>query len=153
MFTIEDIIRLHIIMLIFSWYNYYVSKLNFPIYNTLHKLFTKKEQLIEFVQIALKIIFIEELCYRVYLNEILDYILYDWAPIISSICFAVSHFVNYHLVKKYNLQNIRMTIAQVIYSFVLSYFYLQNTTPLGSLILHQYTNMICIILQYYFHNY
>jgi hypothetical protein len=153
MFTIEAFTCLHILILIFSSYNYIVSKLNYRIYNTLHKLFTKREELLEFVPMMLKTIFFEEICYRVYLNEILDYITYDWTPIISSSCFAVSHIINYYLVKKYNLQNIRMTVAQVIYTFLLSYYYLQNTTPIGSLFVHQYANIICLILQYYFHNY
>jgi hypothetical protein len=162
MVTIEAIACLHILMLIFSSYNYIVSKFNSQTYIHLHRLFTNIEILQEFVQMLLKIIFIEEICYRVYLNEIIEYIL-DYfvenhnctycVSFISSMCFAFSHIVNYYLVKKHTLQNIRMTIAQVIYTFILSYYYLQNTTPLGSLILHIYSNTFCLILQYCFHNY
>ena len=152
MFTSEEFIYLHILIIVFSWYSYTVSKLNFTIYNTLHKMFTNKDQLLEFVQMVFKIIFIEELCYRVYLNEILDYIAYDWTSIISSICFSFSHIINYFLARKLKLQNIRMSIAQIIYSFILSFCYLQNITPLGSLIIHQYTNMVCLVIQYCFHN-
>ena len=154
MFITQEYIYLHLLIILFSSYNYTVAKYNFKIYNTLHKLFTKKDELFEFVSLMFKIIFIEELCFRVYLNEILDYfvVYHNSTQFISSICFSLSHIINYFLARNLKLQNIRMSIAQFIYSFILSFYFLQNTTPLGSLIIHQYSNMFCILIQYCFHN-
>ena len=85
--------------------------------------------------------------------EALDYFVeyHNCTHFISSLIFSLSHIVNYILARQYTLNNIRMTIAQIIYTFILSYNYLQNTTPLGSLIIHQYANIFCILIQYILH--
>jgi hypothetical protein len=153
-FTINEYICLHLIMILFCWYNFIVLTLNKENYKITKNIFRIKSNLREFTLSIINIIFIEELCYRVYLNEILDYFVeyHNSTHFISSLIFSLSHIVNYILARQYKLNNIRMTIAQIIYTFILSYNYLQNTTPLGSLIIHQYANMFCILIQYILHN-
>ncbi len=150
-YTTEHFMYLHLLMVIFSGYNYIIAKRNKNIYMYLQEIFTKNENLFDFIIIATKTVIIEECIFRVYLTEFIGIICSNilTTKLLSSICFSLCHVSNYYGAKNLNVQNIRMTIAQLIYTLILSFCFLQQTTPLGSLAIHYYTNMYCLFTQAY----
>ncbi len=146
---------LHTMILIFCSYLYIIAKRNNHIYRTYQELFTINQNLIDFIKYAIRSVLLEELLFRVYLTEFIGYFFVSPTntQLVSSICFSLGHSINYYWAKKQKINNIRMTIAQIIYTFILSFYYLQKTSPLLSLLLHQYTNLCCIGIQHYFYKY
>jgi hypothetical protein len=136
-------------MLIFSSYNLIVAKNNNNFYRNIKELFINKQNLIIYIKRTLHHVCIEELFFRVYLNEFLEYCELQYPYFISSLCFSLGHLVNYYQLKQLEMHNIRMTINQIIYTFILSYNYLQQVSPLMSLLYHQYANLFCIAYNYY----
>ena len=146
---ITQFINLHLLMLLFTYYNYIIAVRNININSYLKILFNTNEVFYKYLYGCFKFVFIEELWSRVYLNELLYYITdTENIHLYSSICFSLGHFINYFKLKRINTHNIRMTINQVIYTFFLSYYYLQALSPLNSLLCHLYANMFCIFTNY-----
>ncbi len=149
MISFLEFINLHILMFIFCNYNIIVAINNKIYYKHIKNLFIIRDNLITFIKKTLHHVCIEELFFRVYLNEFLEYCEFENIHIISSICFSLGHIVNYYQLKQLEMHNIRMTINQIVYTFILSYYYLQQSTPLISLLYHQYANLFCIAINYY----
>jgi len=149
-YSFNSFINLHILILFFSGYNSIIINRNDKLYKQFHILFTEKELLIKYIKNTLEHVCYEELIFRVYLNDLLSFFIEDVnnLHLISSLCFSLGHIINYYQLKTYKLNNIRMTINQVVYTFILSFFYLQEMTPLISLICHLYTNVLCIIINH-----
>ena len=151
---IKDIINLHLIMIIFTTYSNIIINNNFVLLQNMQNIWKNKDQIVNLIKLSLTSVFIEEVCFVVYLNEFLHYLTYDITliQIIISISFSLAHIINYFNCKKENLQNIRLSISQNIYTFILSYYYLRHITPLKSLILHQYCNLFCILYNIIYYN-
>jgi membrane protease YdiL (CAAX protease family) len=150
MLTIPEFINLHLLILLFSNYNIIIAKKNMELYKNLKDLFINRDLLIKYIKRTVMHVCIEELFFRVYLNEFLEYFIdISYLQLVSSLCFSLGHIVNYYQLKQLKMHNIRMTINQVIYTFILSNYYLQPATPLMSLVYHQYTNLCCIAINYY----
>ncbi len=150
-YTTEHFMYLHLLMVLFSGYNYIIAKRNKNIYLYLHDIFTKNDNFIDFIIFATKTVIIEECLFRVYLTEFIGFFCNNLiiTKLLSSICFSIAHVSNYYRAKNLNVQNVRMTIAQLTYTLILSFCFLQQTTPLGSLAIHYYTNMYCLFTQAY----
>lgn len=145
-YSFSSFINLHILILLFSNYNNIIIRRNDNLDKHFRILFTQKDILIKYIKNTLEHVCYEEVLFRVYLNDLLSFIIIDvnYLHLISSLCFSLGHIINYYQLKKYELNNIRMTINQVIYTFILSFFYLQEMTPLISLLCHLYCNLLCI---------
>lgn len=145
-----NFINLHFIVGIFACTQYFISKQNEKIYCDFHDTLAVNVNLISHLKFITRAVVIEEAFFRVYLNEFLGHFFENThLHLISSICFSLCHMHNYFEQMDLELRNIKLIIIQVIYSFILSYYYFQHITPLYSLLLHAYANITSTLILSY----
>ncbi len=150
----NNIILFHLNIYIFGIYSFICAQKQHNLYRELRNIFKNKENSISLLKHSIYILFIEETCFGIYLPELLSYIFNNifYINLIASLCFSIGHIVNYLQLKTLNLQNIRISIAQIIFTFILRYCFLIDQTPLIALLLHQYNNLCCILFNVYLYN-
>jgi membrane protease YdiL (CAAX protease family) len=147
-----DFINLNLIVFIFTAYNYINIVRNNNIYFEFTRTFRNKNKIIANIKTSIRGVIVEDIIFRVYLHELLTYFIINRLLIkfIVATCFSLAHISNYYIAKEDNIHNIRLTISQMIFTFILSYYYLQEESPLLSMLLHQYVNLVAIFFNYLF---
>jgi hypothetical protein len=99
---------------------------------------SNRNQLVFLIKIKLKNIFYEQVVFRVYLVEVMKYIMEEETiHILWSIIFATYYF------KYYNC-DYKIRIAKFINIYLMSYYVLYNVPYLASLLIHWYTELFSI---------
>ncbi len=155
MISVVEFINLHLIIFIHTGYNYLNIVRNNNIYTAFITVFHDKNKIIQSIIFSLKTVVIEDILFRVYLQEFLTYVITNniIIKLIVSTCFSIAHITNYYIAKQNNIHNIRLTLSQIIFTFLLSYYYLQELSPLQSLLIHQYVNIVATFYNCIFFNY
>jgi membrane protease YdiL (CAAX protease family) len=148
MLLINHFIYLHVVLLLFISIQYFESTKHPNNYIQLYYYYNDNAFLYRFIAVAIIMVLYEEFIFRICLTKILEIFIENtyYIRIISSICFSLAHIQNYYYSKKFNLHNIVMGTSQVIYTFILSYFWLQNIHPIYSLLIHHYVNAIYFLI-------
>ncbi len=143
MLTINNILLFHFNIYIFTSYAFLCSKNHYNLYRVFKQLFTNKQKTLELLHTSVVAVCIEEICFRIYLPELLSYFIANtlYINIITCLAFSIGHIINYFQARQFNLHNFRISLAQIIFTFILSYCFLLDNTPLITLLLHQYNNL------------
>jgi membrane protease YdiL (CAAX protease family) len=154
MLSLIEYFFLTLLQFLYVYVNFYCVCLSGELYDIVHPVYLSKRSTLDTLIYIQKITVVEEYIFRVLLLEIINYFLLSFCDItmLSSIIFSLAHVSN-HL-HNYGTIQIKILIGtnQMIFTFILGYFYLFKTNYLGSLLIHSYNNLICIGLQHYFHN-
>jgi hypothetical protein len=142
--SIVFFILFHINVLFYAVTNYYFHATDKELFKQVHLLFIDKNILKKLIKKIIKTTIIYEALVRCYLMEILKIVSlnnYLWVPIAVSIYY-----------QQYRYYNIQIQIAYIIHSTILCYFYLQEYSIIGSVLLHVYDNLLIITILVILHN-
>jgi len=138
---------LHLTIACYKLISFYVLTENKNDYMNSYNVFHNYDQLKLLINTTIRLVLHKELLFRIYLVELMKYIFNENELIISWIIIFSVFNIYYH---KYS-DNIIIT-ANFIKTVIIST-YLINTTILGSVFIHLYSELIGIIIQKYLFKY
>jgi hypothetical protein len=149
--NLQDFLILNLMIYLYVSYNYIVTKNNYYVQQKIKC--ELKNNIISTIFVIFQCVFLEEAIFRVYINEILSYYISDklTVKIVLALSFSLAHIHNYYLLREFHLKNIRTTISQVVITFLLSYYYLQELSILNSLLVHLYTNLVGLFINWIYY--
>ena len=148
--VINQIMYLHLTMILYIEYNlmklYHNKKLDIELRET----YTNKNKLIKLILFTFKTICIEELIFKIYLFELINLCLWNTAitQFICSACFALYHVVYNYIFNDLTLKDFTSLGIQITYFFVFNYVFLQDKTNLESFLIHMYTYAFVLFKMY-----
>jgi hypothetical protein len=143
-----NIILFHLNLSIFLLVQFIIPQKYISYKKLLYDVFSDKNNIKRMLIYSFKYVFIEEALFRLIIPN-----LFCLNKLYTSIIFGVGHIINYIQLEYPLKPPIIMSISQIIYTFFLRYLFLHELNPIMSLIIHQYNNIICIMINYYMYQY
>ena len=143
------IILFHINFTVFVLTQFTIQKYYKSCNKLLITIFSDKNLVKKLLLFSIKYVFIEEAIFRNIIPNLMFIITNDNNKLITSIIFSSAHIINYIQIKP----PIIMVFTQIIYAFFLAYLFLHEVHPLFSLIIHQYNNILSVIVNYFLFNF
>jgi hypothetical protein len=137
---------LHLTIVCYQLITLYVLVDNKNDYIVSYNIYNNYDQFKMLIKTNIKLVLNKELLFRIYLVELMKYFLNEEDLIICWMFIFSSFNIYYHTYS----QNI-LNISNFIKIFIISYF-LINTTIIGSVLIHLYSEMIGIMIQKYLFN-
>ncbi len=126
-----------------------IQKYNKNIYYDAFEVCFYKKNIIKLIKKSIKIVMIEDPCFRVVLPLLLNLFFENNIKLISCIIFSLGHILNY----TDNINFIKLMPFQLINTFILSYYILHEVNPLQSLLFHQINNILIILIMHILYKY
>jgi hypothetical protein len=126
-----------------------IQKYNKNIYYHAFEVCFYKKNIIKLIKKSIKIVMIEDPCFRVLLPLLLNLFFENNIKLISCIIFSLGHILNY----TENLNFIKLMPFQLINTFILSYYILHEVNPFQSLFFHQINNILIILTMHILYKY
>jgi hypothetical protein len=136
---------LHLAIGCYNLIYYYVLMDNKYDFNNNYIVYNNYEQLKLLIKTTIKLILHKELIFRVYLAEILTFILYEEDLLVWILIFSTFNVYYY-----YYSENI-IKISKFFYSLIIAYYLITNNI-LASIVIHVYSDLLGIIIQKFLFN-
>lgn len=118
------------------------------LYELVHSILIDLEQVKRLIILVPKLVLVEEYIFRILLIEFTNSfnLSSNLTNIIVSVIFSLSHYTNHTAIF-----NIYSCVNQLIYTFLMFYFFLSQNSVLASFLMHLYSDLICLLINYYIH--
>ena len=137
---------LHLTIVCYQLITLYVLVDNKNDYIVSYNIYNNYDQFKMLIKTNIKLVLNKELLFRIYLVELMKYFLNEEDLILCWMIIFSSFNIYYH-----NYSQTILNISNFIKTFIISYF-LINTTIIGSVLIHLYSEMIGIMIQKYLFN-